>query len=762
MDIANLKEKGLISLSAYNICIKYNLYTTVDLNKFLISYTDTTSLEIFDLDIINELNILSQTYSYGFKKLKGYESKNNDKMLMISSLGMEDKLELFSAEREREREREIEIASFYNKGEISVRAYNICMENELNTLGELIRYKEKYSDFYRLNKCGRKTNNELTILANKEVAIYSYQDDIENKVDSKPTSWDYLSDLVDSLVKKDRDSINDFINFVLSSLSSRSQKYIIEYYNQDLRVKKIVNESRLIDNNSNIKVGSKYFKDIDFFYEQVFKNITLDRSVRENLIEQLLEVLLYGSKDDLSLDVDGYSGLKIIDSLIRKGVVFGERSDIALECLNIYDNFKERTLEEVGNDFGLTRERIRQLRFKGLLRLDEVLKGMRDIYSREICFGWNSSDKDILELTNNTIESVNNKYNVSFSKEFIAYLYSICSKNKVLIPEVTSEHLANIQGKESNSFGSFYLLDKDTYNKLDFVSLIDEIKILSKSRIEEDCYLDFNNFLNRYLHDGEELDEFLIRNSEDLIMKESGVFINEFNELEFKRNTSKTVPDYAYEILKEIGEPSKIDLIYNLLLEKYPDFDRSENTFRGCFNVDSRFVPLGRRSIWGLKEWEHERDDFLGGTMLEMTENILKNSDLPLHISDISEKISRYRDVDCGNLISNLKFNNQRGFVFFKKQYVGLDSKNYSDKFSVLERLDKENRTWDESYLSLLSFVEMYGRIPKASDNFDEAPRIYRWYGIQRKRYLDNKLSEDRDRKIKSIITYHDNRSRYE
>ena len=756
MDIVNLKEKGLISLSAYNICIKYNLHTTIDFNEFLIGCTDTTILESFDLDIINELNILSQIYNHSSKGVKGCGSENNKELSKVSSLGGENQLELFS------KEREIEIKSFYNKGEISVRAYNICMENHLNTLGELIEYKEKYSDFYRLSKCGRKTNDELTILANKEVEIHSYQDNIEDEVDCKVKIWNNLSELVSSLVKKDRDSINDFINFVLSSLSSRSQRYITEYYNQDLRVKKIVSEIRLIDNNSNIKVGSKSFKDINFFYDQVLKNIYLDRSEREGLIEQLFEVLLYGSRNDFSLDIDGYSGLKIIDYVIREGIVFGERNDIALECLNIYDNFKERTLEEIGNDFGLTRERIRQLRFKNLLRLDEVLKGMRDIFYREIYSGWDSNDKDILELTNETIESVNNKNNVSFSKEFIAYLYSICSKNKVLIPEVTSEHIANIQGKENTSFSSFYLLDKDVYNKLDFVSLVDEIKILSKSKIEEDYYLDFNNFLNRYLYNGEELDEFLIRNSEDLIMKESGVFINEFNELEFKRNTSKTVPDYAYEILKEIGEPSKIDLIYNILLEKYPDFDRSENTFRGCFNADSRFVPLGRRSIWGLKEWEHERDDFLGGTMLEMTENILKNSDLPLHISDISEKISRYRDVDCGNLMSNLKFNNQRGFVFFKKQYVGLDSKNYSDEFSVLERLDKENRTWDESYLNLLSFVELYGRIPKASDDFDEAPRVYRWYGIQRKRYLDNKLSEDRDSKIKSIITYYDNRSQYE
>lgn len=755
MDILTLKEKGLISQSS----TMNFLY-----NEGQISYRTLTICKENKLKNISDLkNYIGNNYN--FKRLKGCGDKTNDELLLIVNLDGERQLDLLPTEKG------VEIVKFYNKGDISIRGYNICVENNLNTLDDLVRYKNRYGDFYRLSKCGYKTNNELLALINEVSSIFTddndiYIEDIENIDAFKPRSWYDLLDSVNNLGKKDKDSINSFIQFALSSLSSRSKKYIIDYYDQDLRLRKIISKSRLIDSNSDIKLGSKYFKDIDFFYDQVLKNFYLDRSVKLNLVEQLFEVLLYGSeeinRDDLGLDLDKLSGLKIIDIIIKKEVVFGERNNIILNCLNIYEDFRERTLEEVGKDFELTRERIRQLRFKGLVRLDEVLKGMRDIFSKEIYSDWDNDNKEILELTSSNIDNVNIKFNVNFSKEFIIYLYSICSKNKVLIPEVRSEHLANIQGKEVNSFNSFYLIDKSAYSKLNFVSLINEIKMLNKSRNEEDYYLDFNNFLNKHLYDGEELDEFLVRSSEDLIMRESGVFINDFNELEFKKNVSKTVPDYAYEILKEIGEPSKIDLMYNLLLEKYPDFDKSKNTFRGCFNADSRFVPLGRQSIWGLKEWEHERDDFLGGTMLEMTEDILKNSDLPLHISEISERISRYRDVDCGNLMSNLKFNNQRGFVFFKKQYVGLESKNYSNEFSILNKLDKDNRTWDESYLSLVSFLEIHKRIPKASDYSDDAPRVYRWYGIQRRRYLDNQLSEVRNKKIKSIVTYYDNRSQYE
>ena len=212
-------------------------------------------------------------------------------------------------------------------------------------------------------------------------------------------------------------------------------------------------------------------------------------------------------------------------------------------------------------------------------------------------------------------------------------------------------------------------------------------------------------------------------------------------------------------MLKEIGKPSKIDDIYKALLEKYPTFDKSENTFRNSFKQNSVFVAMGRRSIWGLKEWEGERDDFLGGSMLEITENFLKESKNPVHISEISDHISKYRDVDEARLMSNLKFNNSRGFVFFKKQYVGLASKNYPDDFQVLER---ENRTWDESYLSLIQFIKNNNRIPRSNDSDDDSARIYRWYGIQRKKTINGKLESERLEKIKYIIVNYDERSIYE
>lgn len=243
MDIITLKEKGLISLSAYDICLKYNLCTTVDLNEFIVDCIDITSLEDCESDISDELISLAKAYNWipssfsksisinflynkgqvsyrtltvckenrlnnvgdiklylsnnhSFKGLKGCGSKTNEELLMIISLDGEDQLELFSIERE------TVIVNFYNKGEISVRAYNICVENNLNTLGDLIDYKENYSDFYRLNKCGKKTNDELINLANKEIKISNCKSDMEDKILPKLIDWNGLLDLVNNLIKK--------------------------------------------------------------------------------------------------------------------------------------------------------------------------------------------------------------------------------------------------------------------------------------------------------------------------------------------------------------------------------------------------------------------------------------------------------------------------------------------------------------------------------------------------------------------------------
>lgn len=739
--LLDLYQEGLISSNSLDFCNINNFLTINDLKKYLNTSSDFTSLNNCDF-IINH-NLL---------KIVAFEKIRASKFENFSVL-------------------ERGVSNVLDSSKMSVRAYKVCIDNQLTTIEELYKYYEIHGNFSRLPNCGAKTNDELIKLVGKKkpkslevmfeepIVLHSDLDKLWHV-----NNEDILL-IANSLTKRDRDSINCFINLLLSSISNQTVSLLSTHYEMDFRVKKILSKEKLINQVGRIKgikVGSKYHKEVLFFYEQVFKNIILMRDNPLKAKQQFLEVLADKwkvNKDVLKdIDLQHYSGLKTIDFLINNNLIFGDKTEINLKCLEIYDDFKSMTLEEVGNIFDVTRERIRQIRLKGLTDLDESLKALIYFFSEDLYVGWSFEEEGLITMSNSIVSQLNRKYEVNFSKDFLTYLFSIASDRHSIIPNVNVSFLARLQSQNTSSFNNFYLINKEQSKKLDFNSMISDVKTRKNERIEETYSLNFDNYLRKFLHAGIDLDDELIKICEKVIMQEANIFINIYNELEFQRNVVKTVPDYAYEILKEIGRPAKISYMYELLLEKYPDFDRPENTFRGCFNLDNRFVPIGRQSVWGLKEWEDEREDFMGGSMLEIAENILQNSEVPMHISEISNEIAKYRDIDEARLMSNLRYNNKRGFIFFAKQYVGLKSKKYTDDFDILK---KDNRTWEESYLKLSEFVNRNNRLPRANDD-DQSARLYRWYGIQKRRYLDEGLDPEKLEKIGKIISDFDSWSIYE
>ncbi|MGP5068223.1 sigma factor-like helix-turn-helix DNA-binding protein [Psychrobacter faecalis] len=818
MDISTLNERKLISVRAYNVCLNQGFDTTEDLQNHLQNNHDFKHLkncgtgtndELIQLarigdskpcEFIDDTEIywLYDNKKISFASLKlcnenGFENigdlkkyllnhsdfralnlgshKASSELVLITKIGEEEERQDLSL---LESVKEIKVSSLYKRNKISVRAYNVCISNDLTTIGKVYDYLNKNGSFYSLPNCGSKTNDEiLSLVRLKESNIFQNSGIFNHDEKTNYEKYSYISDyketmleIVNSLSISDRRLINEFIEFLLNSLSLRTQSLLTEYYAHDYRVKSVLRKKEVIEGvftENAIKSGSKSYKEIRYFYEQLYINIDLAKNNPSGMKEQLIEILANKSKVEKkladSLNLYNHTGLKVVSMLIENNFVFGDKTELNLMCLNIYEDFQNKTLEEVGVIFDVTRERIRQIRLKGLKQLDDTLKGIRSVFSANLFNEWVCNDEDIIEITEDIVYKINSTYGVSFSKEFIIYLYSILLEDHEIIPNIDVGLLANLQGQGAEYFKSYYLINKSQACKLDFGSMIKDIKRRKEEKIEEDYYLSFNNYLSGFLEEGEELDNTTISICETLVMEETGLFLNSYDEIEFKKNILKTVPDYAYEMLKEIGKPSKIDDIYKALLEKYPTFDKSENTFRNSFKQNSVFVAMGRRSIWGLKEWEGERDDFLGGSMLEITEKFLKESKNPVHISEISDHISKYRDVDEARLMSNLKFNNSRGFVFFKKQYVGLVSKNYPDDFQVLER---ENRTWDESYLSLIQFIKDNNRIPRSNDSDDDSARIYRWYGIQRKKAIKAKLESEKLEKIKYIIVNYDERSIYE
>ena len=141
--------------------------------------------------------------------------------------------------------------------------------------------------------------------------------------------------------------------------------------------------------------------------------------------------------------------------------------------------------------------------------------------------------------------------------------------------------------------------------------------------------------------------------------------------------------------------------------------------------------------------------------MIEIAEDILQQSDKPMQISEITKEVRKYRDTDDDRLMRNLRVNTNNRFIFLKNQYIGLANKSYDQKY---EELKVDVRTWDESYEYLMHFLNENNRLPKSSDADEASARLYRWFGIQKKRCTEGKLIESRSKKINNILSIYESK----
>ena len=67
------------------------------------------------------------------------------------------------------------IDEIYFNNDISVRTYNVCKYNGLDSIDKLKEYFLKYNSFKKLRNCGRKSNEELIEIYNKYQTIINQQ-----------------------------------------------------------------------------------------------------------------------------------------------------------------------------------------------------------------------------------------------------------------------------------------------------------------------------------------------------------------------------------------------------------------------------------------------------------------------------------------------------------------------------------------------------------------------------------------------------------
>jgi hypothetical protein len=284
---------------------------------------------------------------------------------------------------------------------------------------------------------------------------------------------------------------------------------------------------------------------------------------------------------------------------------------------------ERETLEEIGKNFGITRERVRQIQNKAFSKMREKILDYQYIfenyrkYLEEI--GGVEKEEDFLEKWGQD----NYKNHVYFLLKLEGKFFRFSGDNQIF----------PCWAKEEKSFAKHRTL------VLDMVKKIEEIG--KPLKIEE---------LRRIFPLQEKILETKLKTSRLVGKNEEGFFgLNSWPEI-----NPKGIRDKIYLIFKKVQKPLHFKEIAKLI------FHPNVHTVHNELIKDERFVLVGR-GIYALRDW-----GYFPGQVKEVISKILQREQRPMTKEEIIREVLKQRMVKPETILMNLTNKN-----YFKRDESG-------------------------------------------------------------------------------------------
>lgn len=657
------------------------------------------------------------------------------------------------------------IDEIYKKEEISVRSYHVCKNNELHSVSDLKKYFYKNKSFEKLRNCGRKSNEELIDICNK------YQDEYIEKLETETKKEKPLKNIISNLSRIQREVINSFIEENTNNLSVRSKNAISLFLNGNFKIKYFA-ENVLLSDTFNVSkinnVGTKSAQELEAYITLIKGIISkVHQSKKEKYLIKLRNKYLIEKKfevvqiPDEILEVEKL--FKILDYLLYQNVLFDENQTLIFnKALKLYKNQKEMSLDEIAEFVNLSRERVRQIRnicidelFSKLLFITNINDNLFQNYGID-------TDTHYIEINNYLSHKINKSNNTNFSNEFITCILSVYLKESFILIGNYEDVLLpkNSNSRARHNWNNLYLVKKELASEMDFISLVNDISKRLSQRIEEAYSFNIKSYLFKFLkRENIEILNLLLPICEKIINKEFEIYLDLNENLIFRRNTNRYTHEYAYEALENLGKPEKVEVIFKKVLELHPNYNTEEAKIRVSMKRKNGFVPIGRKSVFGLKKWEKELDGFKGGTIRQIVENYLNKFNEPKKYNDITNYVLKYRPKsNLKSIVYNLKLEDSGIFQFYQNSRIGLSCKKYEKKFVIASKSNKsERKTWEQRFEMLQNFVSTEKRLPFSKDVTKKEIKLYRWLNVQKNKQNKGKLNKNKVEKLNNLIAKYPN-----
>ncbi|RZL50783.1 MAG: hypothetical protein EOP00_02695, partial [Pedobacter sp.] len=652
------------------------------------------------------------------------------------------------------------IDEIYKKEEISVRSYHVCKYNDFNSISDLTKYYDKTKTFEKLRNCGRKSNEELIDLCNK------YQRKQIEKPEVGIININDPKNILLNLTRVQREVINSFIFVNTQSLTVRSKNAISLHLKNNLKFKNFT-EKILLSENFDVKniknIGAKCIPELEI-YISIIKDFILEVSQTKDekyLIALKNKFFIHRTFSIPLIPVEileSDSIFSFTNFLLDQNAFFDKvQTLIVKKALKIYHNQDEITLDDISNMVDLSKERVRQIRKICLEEFIDKLVFVQnfndDLFQK---YGIDIAS-NYLEIDTDVIEKINSSNKTHFSKEFITYILSAYLDNQFSLIGNFEDVLqpSYFNSRYRHNWNNLYLIKQGIALEFDFIGFANDIRERINDRIVESYSFNFKSYLSKFLTNNNiDVLDLIFPICEKITSDEFQLYLDLDENLNFKRNTNRQAHEYVYEALEQLGKPSKVKEIFEKVIELHPNYETEEAKIRVAMKRKDGFVPIGRNSVFGLKKWENELENFKGGTIREIVEEFLIQFSEPKHISEITEHVLKYRPKSNQySILQNLKLDESGSYVFFIGSNIGITSKKYESDLKKISEVNKtDKKTWEERFEMLQNFIAIEKRLPFSNGVPENEIKLYRWLNIQKSKQNKGKLDKYKEVKINCLI----------
>ena len=645
----------------------------------------------------------------------------------------------------------MQISELLENNRISLRTYNVCMEQRWFSSEDIRNYYNKNKNFEGIKNCGKRSAEELMRISSLDFLEKVKEEDLLNK---------QLLASFKKLTPPQKEIIESYIKMLTANLSPRLKNTLDLYFIQGISLQAFeLFYMKAQEKAIKIKgIGRRNILDLENYFDKI-KYFIVEVSKVENSEKVLLFKDLCVDKNiyplnDIPVMVTRLGFFKVVDYLLTTPILFDE-SKIKLfsKAFKFYRHTTGLKLREIGKQMNITHERVRQIRNQTICDLFKKLPLIRAFDDELLVQNHIQTSGDIIFLTPEQVAVINQKSHTDFTDGFVHFILCIYLDKYQLVGNLSDVLFPHFSKKKNrHNWKNIYLVTKDIHSYLDWEALVLDICSLLEKKTAKQYEISLREKIAPYLAAAPYLLDRLSKVVALILRQEFDLQIKG-DTLTIPRNTYKQINEYAYEALEALGTPSYVKEIAEKVKELYPKTNFTYAGIRSSLKREYGFVPIGRSSNFGLKKWENTVENFKGGTIRDITKEFLLQQKEPQTLEQITSHLLQYRPhTNAKSILTNLKADTSDTFIFFNNSQIGLTQITYPEAYGLQVEQPVKKRTWEENYQAMTLFLQKNNRLPLSSDKHPEAIVLYRWMSVQRNLIKNGRVSQEKKDLFQALI----------